>query len=339
MKLGDIQVNFLQSLLAAIKSCQLDPWPLFAEFGLGDLLGSHPDRHISIPRYMRLGHGAIQLTGREDIGLLMGRYNQCHHFGLLGYCAQSAETLGQVLSILIQFEKLSSRNSRGHSQIIHKEGMTGFQFYSISPYNHYNRFVVDAVLSGWLQIMLDLAGEKAVKASGGTIEIEFEQPPYSDRYRTLPIPVYFSQASNTLWLPNAFCQLKNPLANPISHKQLLQLCQQQLDQLQQGLNTRQQVAELIAMDLAGKTPTLNDIAQQMQLEPWTLRRRLQQEGITFKQLLDETRNGLATRYVRDTPLALGEISYLMGFSTPEAFQRAFKRWHGIAPGQYRSGRS
>lgn len=335
MQLGNVQVNFLQSLVLAIEDCQIDPWPLFAEFGLDDLLHSHPERRISIPRYMRLGHKAIELTQREDIGLLMGTNTQAHHFGLLGFCAQSAETLGQALGTLIEFEKLFSQNSRGHSQIIKTESHTGFQFYSISPYNSYNLFVVDAFFAGWINLLKIFVGEQKLNLSGARVEIEFDTPSYAPSYEFWGLPVLFSQDKNILWLPNSLCQQKNPLANPISYQQIRQICHQQLNKLKQGQNISQQVAELIAMKLTGQTPSLKDIASDLHMESWTLKRRLQDEGNLFKNLLDDTRNALATRYIRDTALSLGEISYLMGFSAPVAFQRAFKRWHGIAPGLYR----
>jgi len=72
MKLGDINVNSLQCLHQAIQALGQDAQPLFTDFGLADLADSHPERRISIPRYMRLGEEAIRVTGRKDIGLLMG---------------------------------------------------------------------------------------------------------------------------------------------------------------------------------------------------------------------------------------------------------------------------
>jgi AraC-like DNA-binding protein len=68
---------------------------------------------------------------------------------------------------------------------------------------------------------------------------------------------------------------------------------------------------------------------------WTLRRRLQGEGVTFQQVLNETRQSLAESYVRETSLTLGEIAYVLGFGSAAAFQRAFKRWTGEAPGRFR----
>jgi AraC-like DNA-binding protein len=71
------------------------------------------------------------------------------------------------------------------------------------------------------------------------------------------------------------------------------------------------------------------------MPPWTLRRKLADEGTQFRSILNETRRDLAITYIRDTELSFGEIAYLLGFASAEAFQRAFKRWCASTPGEFR----
>ena len=87
--------------------------------------------------------------------------------------------------------------------------------------------------------------------------------------------------------------------------------------------------------LNGSTPTLEQVAKQLNMAPWTVRRKLIDDGSSFQQTLNKTRENLAISYVCDTALTLGEIAYLLGFGSPTAFQRAFKRWTNIAPGEFR----
>jgi AraC-like DNA-binding protein len=68
----------------------------------------------------------------------------------------------------------------------------------------------------------------------------------------------------------------------------------------------------------------------------TLRRRLREEGTTHSRILDELRFELAKRYLRRPDLAVGEIAYSLGFSHVNAFHKAFKRWTGCAPIEYRA---
>ena len=71
------------------------------------------------------------------------------------------------------------------------------------------------------------------------------------------------------------------------------------------------------------------------MAPWTVRRKLIDDGSSYQKILNKTRKELAISYICHTSLTLGEIAYLIGFGSPTAFQRAFKRWTGIAPGQFK----
>ena len=85
----------------------------------------------------------------------------------------------------------------------------------------------------------------------------------------------------------------------------------------------------------GGTPTLEHVAQQLGMSGRTLQRRLKQEGTTFAKLLDDLRSGMARAYLADSQISLCEVSYLLGFSEQSAFNRAFKRWMGLTPLQFR----
>lgn len=87
------------------------------------------------------------------------------------------------------------------------------------------------------------------------------------------------------------------------------------------------------------TPTLESAAASLAMSSRTLKRRLQDEGTTFQDLLDGVRCDLAKRYLDEQRVSLGEVAFLLGFSEPSAFHRAFKRWTGRTPLAYRQGSS
>jgi AraC-like DNA-binding protein len=78
------------------------------------------------------------------------------------------------------------------------------------------------------------------------------------------------------------------------------------------------------------------LAKQCHMSRQTLYRRLKKEGLGFHELVEEVRKDKAMRYVASDHYALGEIAFLLGFSELSAFSRAFKRWTGMAPAQYRA---
>ncbi len=67
----------------------------------------------------------------------------------------------------------------------------------------------------------------------------------------------------------------------------------------------------------------------------TLQRRLARAGTSFEALCDDARRTAAETYLRDTTLSISEVTYLLGYSEPAAFHRAFKRWHGKTPLAFR----
>lgn len=330
MKLGDLSVGYLLSLQRAIEQAGHEAWPLFQRYRISPETLASADARISIPRFMRLGHAAIHLTGDPALGLRMGQLSQPSHLGLAGMAAQCAPNLYSALHTLTRFERLSSQNYRGHSSF----EAPAHRFYSISPYNAFNLFVVDSALSSRAHLGWQLTGGQAQLRE---VHIEFPTPAYADTYHSLfNCPVLFEQEANQLIWDSASLQLPLQQSAPNTHSHLLQLCEQQLaDKLRQR-RLGERVAELISPRLHRQLPSLEQVASQLGMAPWTLRRRLLQEEQTrFQDIIDQTRRDLAISYIRDTDLALGEIAFLLGFSSAAAFQRAFRRWTRQPPGQYR----
>ena len=99
---------------------------------------------------------------------------------------------------------------------------------------------------------------------------------------------------------------------------------------------KEQVKGILKMFLAGQKPRLEDVALEMRVSSRTLQRRLLEEGITFHSLVEEARREMAQHYLRQPSLELNETAYLLGYEDPNSFIRAFHRWEGTSPGEWRS---
>lgn len=95
----------------------------------------------------------------------------------------------------------------------------------------------------------------------------------------------------------------------------------------------------LAEGMAHGLISLRVVARSLNMSERSLQRRLDDQGSRFADLMDEVRRGLAMRYIADERLALGEVAYLLGFSDPSSFHRAFKRWTGTTPANARRSRS
>lgn len=334
IRLGDLSVGFVHSLAAALRGAGHDPQPLLLQYGLEPRRLAEPGARLSIARYMRLGHAALQLAADPALGLAMGACSRLAHLGLAGVTAAQAPNVREAARTLMRFEPLYAGNYRGQASMHEDASGAWLRFYSISPYNDYNRFVVDSVLSGWLQHLTQLAGQ-AVRAE--RLEIEFAAPSYASAYAGLSTStVQFAAGTNQLRLNQASLALRNPEHCPGTWQQLLGLCEQELAQRTRVRTLREQIIGLIGPLLSGgREPSLEEVAARLKLPVWTLRRQLAELGTQYRAILNETRRDLASTYIRDTSLAFGEIAYLVGFASAEAFQRAFKRWTGQTPGECR----
>ena len=89
------------------------------------------------------------------------------------------------------------------------------------------------------------------------------------------------------------------------------------------------------VDISSGGITEKQIAECLNLSLRSLQRKLEDKGYNYKNLLEETRRELAEQYIRNSNLSISEITYMLGFSEPSNFSRAFKRWTGKSPQSYR----
>ncbi len=81
------------------------------------------------------------------------------------------------------------------------------------------------------------------------------------------------------------------------------------------------------------------MAEQLHMSRRTLQRKLAEADLTYQKLVDDTRRDLAMRHLEDPRHTITDVTFLLGFSQQSAFTRAFKRWTGMSPSEYRAQRS
>jgi len=341
MKLGDVSVSYINSMIKAMDELECSMDDILNRFLLSNESLSSPDARISIPKFMRLGHACINKSNTSWFGLVIGKHTSPTHLGFSGLLADSSKNIEQACHHLAKYEVLNKYNIRGQSQFNqpllgsenHPQQRGVLQFYSITPYNEYNYFVVDSIIAGWYKIITNLCKRNDVIEK---VCFEFSAPDYEYKYHEyFNCDVLFNQANNYLVIKEEALSL--PCNNSCSPTLTLlkRYADAELNKFQLGQSFQEKVSRAIGPLLNGCTPTLEQIAEQLNMAPWTVRRKLIDDGSNFQLTLNNTREKLAISYVCDTALTLGEIAYLLGFGSPTAFQRAFKRWTGVAPGQYR----
>jgi AraC-like DNA-binding protein len=159
-----------------------------------------------------------------------------------------------------------------------------------------------------------------------------KEPSYRAEYdRIFGVPLVFDSHMNALLIDEAFLNMKLPRTNPYLSEILRARADALLENLESSKTNRGRVESLLLTVLHTGEASMDMIAGKLALSRQTLFRKLKAEGVTFEKVLDELRHKLALHYLSGKKVSVNETAYLVGFSDPASFSRAFKRWTGYSP--------
>lgn len=173
-------------------------------------------------------------------------------------------------------------------------------------------------------------GAEYVKA----VHFTHAEPPYRAEYdRIFRMPIVFGSECNAM-VTDATWLDQIPRTPPQHVFEIVKARAETLRRRVESANsTRGRVEMLLTSGLHTGDISIDAVAGTLGMGRHTLFRKLRSEGVTFKQVLNEVRRKLATQYLSERKLAVNETAYLLGFSDPAAFSRAYKRWTGHSPGR------
>jgi len=167
------------------------------------------------------------------------------------------------------------------------------------------------------------------------IRFTHAEPSYRAEYdRIFGVPLFFGSHMNALLIDEALLNMKLPRTNPYLSEIMSARAEELLKSLENSKSTRGRVENLLIPVLHTGEASMDMIAVKLGLSRQTLFRKLKAEGITFEKVLDELRHQLALHYLNEKKVPVNQIAYLLGFSQPAAFSRAFKRWTRSSPRIY-----
>lgn len=304
--------------------------PAYPDELLSPLEALDPDERIPIPVVHELLAGAIFMTGDEDIGLKAAREIVPGDYGAIEYAARSAATWGDAANATGQFMRLINDALR----------------FSVQVEGSRVHIVLDSVIA-LPRAPADFQSAAFHIASSHLrdpdMELEYEvwfthpEPASRTEYElTFPGAVFrFGAPFNGFATSAEYLNLPLRSADPSLHTLIRKHAEAMLAELPRATSLTERVRALMAERLSQGTPTLGEIAKQVSMSERTLARHLEDEGTTYKALLEDLRRRLALRYVRRSELPFSEIAGLLGFSQTAAFHRAFRRWTGRTPLEYR----
>ena len=153
--------------------------------------------------------------------------------------------------------------------------------------------------------------------------------------RILGCPVQPTASWNGVSVPMEAWRLPLRRRDPVLRQVLETQADDILARLPARIGLALEVQRALTARVAGGDTRIGALARQLAMSGRTLQRRLAAEGVSYQELLDDARKEAAGRYISESTLAIGEVAYLVGYSEPAPFHRAFKRWYGITPESFR----
>ncbi|MCA6059445.1 AraC family transcriptional regulator [Thalassolituus sp. ST750PaO-4] len=319
------------AICKALQESGRDPVPLLQDVGLNlQELEQHPDSRVAIATMTAFWDRVEQITANPAFGLEVSRYVQPMHFRALGLLMISCQNMQQVIEKIGRYHAMISNTV--NIRVIHQPHRIGF---AIDPLAGVpiSALAVDGFFATIVTFARQLTGQNLLVQN---VELMRSLPATGgERWSTFfQCPVNFQQATNCLWFERAQL-IKMALPGDSQLAAANEALVEQYLQKMNALNWHERIKNSIQAVLEQGEPTLADTAQVFNLSERTLRRYLQQEGTSFRQVLEEVRREMAVHYLLQTAVPVTDIALRLGFSDSSNFNRAFQRWFEQTPGQYR----
>jgi AraC-like DNA-binding protein len=283
---------------------------------------------MSLP--MRVWDAAVAITGDENLGVKLGLLVRAEMYDVTGYVVRHSATLSDALRRFARYGRLMGEGLEFVLEV-HGDRATLRQPNIAGHLEHPQ--ISDAFVVGVGMVARQLTG---VEIHPLEVHMRHARPKNLGPLRELFTgPVHFGAPFNGFVVPTAMLSL--PV---LGHdERLCEILERQAEHLLGELPDRggfvRRVQELLTEELNGGNPNADHIASRLEISTRTLSRRLKSLGTSHQKLLDQLRYELAARYLRGTDMDVSEVAFVLGFSDASALNRAFKRWAGMTPSEYR----
>jgi AraC-like DNA-binding protein len=298
-----------------------------------------PEEHVSelgrfpLRLFEMLLDAGSQLLGDYYLGAHAGAHCSSQPWGMVNYLGMSASSNREAVDAVVNYSRLLIDHGDVELMEQVEDRDVARLTWILPPRQMPARQVVEFFFSNWYRVNKPLLDRWCSKRE---IHFSHESPTDSGEIeRIIEAPVHYNSHCNAVEFDRYFLDRPTKFPHSAIHKSLEQVAQAELANLQFEDRIIRDVKECIMNHLASGVPKLDDVASSLRLTPRTLQRRLNNTKTNFKYMVDDARKERSIRLISDSSLGLPDISAELGFSDQSAFQKAFKRWYGQAPGRYR----
>lgn len=288
---------------------------------------------VSVDQVVQTYRNAIRLTRNPRFAYQTGLRAHVSLYGMYGFAILSGMNFRETMRFVVRYHQLATPLVK--LQFVEESARA---VWKIDPVPHPSidlqlyRFIIELQFGVHVSLHRDVMGASFCPLA---YHVVFEAPPSDPNYEAaFDGPIFFGQLENEIVFDAAWLNGVPQLGNEITYSTVLSLCDDLHDTLQRRTGVAGKVRSFILANL-GRHASLEAAAAHFDTPIRTLRRKLTEEGTSFREILDQLRIEVAIKYLRDTQMTIDDIAHALGFSETSNFRHAFRRWKQASPQQYR----
>jgi len=301
--------------------------------GLSESRLQAPGTRISYKQMLAVFRNALQLTPDPALALLAGQRMHVTAYGMYGYALLSSPTHADGVDFAVRHHRVMGPVADMVFAL--RDAAVVFSYQPLlvpDPTDALYRFVTEFQFASHLTLTTDLYGA-AFKFS--QVRLSYPAPAHASAYRKVfKCPVHFRQPVDELRFDAAWLDEPMPYADPITNAMAREMCEKSLAEVNQAEGLAASIRRVL-IEHPGRFPSVEAMADELHLNPRTLRRRLDAEETSYRAIVAEVRMRLAIGYLRETGMTNEEIASRLGYSDAANFRHAFARWTDKSPSDFR----
>ena len=333
MSVKRVSIAWVRAIVATAEACGVDRAKLFDAVQLAPETIEGALGFVPLAKTVEIWSAAEKLSGDPHFGLKMGARVRPGYLSIVAYAMMSCGNFTEALLQAQRYQRLISEG--GKLELRLEEPLASIVYWPQTDELAFSRHQIEAVL-----VVIIGFGRWLVSQELSPVEVRFTHPEpaeTAEHRRVFGCPVVFGATENSIVLDRSWLEKPLPESDPQLHRTHAAQADRRLSEMD-----AQNVPEQIAAILEGSGHfhgTRGHMAHRLGLSRRTLQRRLAETGTTFRVLVDAYRHRAAAALLADPEISISEVGFLIGFAEPSTFYRAFKRWEGIPPAQYRRERA
>ena len=313
-------INDLKVFLAGLVRLGYTREALSAAAGLRDLAMNDPDMRIPCDKFGMMIGDAMRERPLKNVVVRIAAETPIGAFPLLDYLAVTSNSVGDAVRQLARYFRIVETPIT--HEVYEEENPIRWMIWGPST--------VSAEFSVSL-VVLHLRAETEGQFRPEWVSFAHQPDDGEEIERILDCPVQTGAEWNGLAISREAWNLPMRRRDSVLRGLLEQQANEIIARFPSEAGVVHEVRRLLAIRIVGGDTKIESLARELATTPRTLQRRLEEAGVSYQDLLEKTRRGAAEKYLADRSLPIAEVAFLLGYSEPSAFHRAFKRWKNMTP--------